>query len=359
MSHLVGLHAYTPGLQPQEEGWIKLNTNENPYPPSPHVREAVLRELGEDGARLRLYPDPLSWALREEVARQNGLETQQVLMGNGSDEILKYICLAYADAEHPVAMVEPSYSLYPVLAAARGCEMKRVELDASIALPVEALCACGAKVLFITQPNAPTGVAFPMAALRELVAGTEALVVFDEAYVAFAEESAVELVREFDNVVVTRTFSKSYGLAGLRVGFLMGPAAVVEVLDKVRDAYNLDRLAQVAAFAALRDQAYYKGVTQQIKATRERFRMNLEARGWSVRPSASNFVLVEPRLANGERGTEVARGLYEYFLSQKILVRHFPDHPLTCACLRISIGLPEEMEALNKAIELWMNQLNV
>lgn len=349
--HTLNLHAYTPGLQPQESGWVKLNTNENPYPPSPKVREAILRELGEDAASLRLYPEPLSAPLRAKIAQINGLKPSQVFVGNGSDEVLKYLVWAYSDSERKALMLEPSYSLYPVLTAIKDSEMLHIPLEADMALPVDAVLKAQANLIFITQPNAPTGVAFALEAIAKLASRTDALVVVDEAYVAFAEADAVPLLKDFSNVCITRTFSKSHSLAGLRVGYLMGRAEVVDILDRVRDAYNLDRIAQVAALAALEDEAYYAGTIAKIKATRDDLRDALEAMGWHVYPSQANFLFVAPKDAAGESGAAVAKAAYAFLESQKILVRYFPKSPATDSYLRITIGLPEDMDKLLAALK--------
>lgn len=351
--HLQQVHAYVPGLQPQESGWIKLNTNENPFPPSPLVRQALLRELGADGDRLRLYPEPLSRPLRERLACIHRLDTSRVFVGNGSDEILKYFMWAFTDGARPACALEPSYSLYPVLAAICNSELRLLELDESMCFPLEALLAAEPNIIFITQPNAPTGVAFPLGQLRELAERTRALIVVDEAYAAFAREDALELVHAFDHVCISRTFSKSHSLAGMRVGYLLGSAEVVDILDRVRDAYNLDRLAQVAALAALEDETYYRNIISEIVQTREAFRAKLQAFGWFVYPSEANFLFAAPVNASGDSGAAVAHELYEYLRAQKILVRYFPDHPFTCRFLRITIGLPEQMNRLAEAIESW------
>lgn len=355
-SQIQNLHAYTPGLQPQEVGWVKLNTNENPYPPSPRVREAILAELGADGAALRLYPEPVSRKLRAKVAELHDLTPDQVFFGNGSDEVLKYLIWAYTDCERKAAMLDPSYSLYPVLTAIKGSEILQIPLDNSMVLPIDAIAASGANLILITHPNAPTGVAFSLDALREVAGKTNALIVIDEAYSAFAENTALPLLREFDHICITRTFSKSHSLAGLRIGYLMGSAETVAILDRVRDAYNLDRLAQVAALAALEDAAYYAKTIACICETRDAFSRELDALGWTVFPSQANFLFVEPRTRSGVCGLETAQALYDFLLSQKILVRYFPKHPFTCSFLRVSIGLPEEMKILGEAIQSWIQQ---
>ncbi len=346
--HIQGLHAYTPGLQPQSSGWIKLNTNENPYPPSPKVHSAILAELGTDATSLRLYPEPISRQLRATVASLNGLKESQVFFGNGSDEVLKYLVWAYTDGTLKAAMLDPSYSLYPVLTGIKNSSIIQVPLSRSMELPVDKLINSGANLILITQPNAPTGVAFPLNDLRALVAKTQSLVVIDEAYSAFADETAVPLLAEFDNVCITRTFSKSHSLAGLRIGYVMGCHKIMDTLDRVRDAYNLDRIAQAAALAALEDSHYFLDTIQKIKTTRDDFRSAIEKLGWFIFPSKANFVFVEPRNSKGENNASVAQAFYHYLESKKILVRYFGNNPFTSAGLRITIGLPHEMNLVVK-----------
>ena len=252
-AHVAAMSPYVPGEQPQGGGWVKLNTNENPYPPSLRSLEAIRVALVNDGAALRLYPSPDSAPLREAVARFHGCEAADVVAGNGSDDILNLLIRAYAGPGRPIGMLNPSYSLYPVLAAAQHAEVVKVEVTDALGVDVDAVAKCGAAVFFMTNPNAPLGVAFATDVVRSLAEAFPGLLVVDEAYAAFADADCVALVREFPNVVVTRTMSKAHALAGLRVGYALCPPAVAEVLHRVRDSYNVDRLAQVAAAAALDD----------------------------------------------------------------------------------------------------------
>ncbi len=346
------LHAYTPGLQPAGEGWVKLNTNENPYPPSPHVAEAIRRELG--GA-LRLYPDPRSTALRRAFARLHGLDESAVLVGNGSDDVLNLLVRVFAGGGGRAAFTLPSYSLYPVLVAIEGGAASPIEFDRGMRLPVERLGACTAPVLFLTSPNAPTGVGFATAEIERVAGAFAGILVVDEAYAAFAAEHAMGLVGRLPRVVVTRTLSKSHGLAGLRVGFAAAHPEVIDLLDRVRDSYNVNRLSQAGALAALEDAGYTEAVVRRIVATREATRARLDALGWFTHPSSANFLFTEPKTRVGRVGPEVARGCYEYLLSRRILVRHFPSHALTAGFLRITVGAEEPMEALVGGIIEWLS----
>ena len=349
--HVRSLHAYTPGLQPKESGWVKLNTNENPYPPSPRVAEAIACELG---AALRLYPDPLSSAVRRAFAQLHGLAENQVIVGNGSDDVLNLLVRAFAGGEGTgVAYGMPSYSLYPVLVAIENGATVEVPFTREMTLPVDALARSEASLLLLTSPNAPTGVGFRTAELEKLAQAFRGILVIDEAYGDFAEENAMALVAKYPRVVVTRTLSKSHGLAGLRVGFAAGSPEVIDLLDRVRDSYNVNRLSQAGAIAALGDTAYLADVVARIKRTRAAAEAGFRARGWFTYPSQTNFLFTEPRTADGRTGAEVAKACYDHLLAHKVLVRYFGSHALTRNFLRITVGTDSDMEALARAIDSW------
>jgi histidinol-phosphate aminotransferase len=327
---------YVPGYQPPDVAdWIKLNTNENPFPPSPKVVQAIQEELGRDGASLRTYPSASSQRLREAAGSLYGFEPSWIIMANGSDEVLNNLIRALAAEGEEIAYVHPSYSYYSTLASIQGARVRTFGLtnDFRIAdLPAR----YSGKLLFLTSPNSPLGFAFPLDRVEELALRCDGVLVVDEAYADFTGTSALELVRRHENVVVTRTLSKSYCLAGMRLGLAVARPAVIAALDKIRDHYNLDRLAQAACIAALQDQAYFGRCCQQIIETRDWFSTELRARGYEVVPSAANFVFASPADRNGKR---VHEGLY----ARKILVRYFSD-PLLAHGLRISIGARREME---------------
>ena len=353
--HIVALQAYVPGLQPQESGWIKLNTNENAYPPSPRVVEALQREIGTDGASLRLYPSPTSAPLRAAVARRHGLSPENVCIGNGGDDILNLLVRCFCGPEVAGAWTVPSYSLYPVLIGLEGAPVQALEFGRDLRLPVEAIVRSQAPICFLTTPNAPTGVAFAPEDLRAAIGGFAGLLVADETYAPFAERDIASWVREFPNLCVTRSFSKSHCLAGQRIGYALAHPEVINLLDRVRDSYNVSRLSQVAALAAFEDVGYYDGLVQTIRATRDRFFDELtQRRGWFTYPSQTNFVFTEPRDAAGHTGPEVVKSFYDHLVANKILVRLFPSHPLTRNFARISIGTHEEMNRLGQTIDLWL-----
>jgi histidinol-phosphate aminotransferase len=350
LPHIRALHAYVPGEQPQGEGWVKLNTNENPYPPSPQVGKAVAAEV----AGLRLYPEPVSARLRATIGERYGFSGANVIIGNGSDNILDLITRCFV-SDPGVGHTVPSYSLYPVVAGMSGQRLIDVNFERSMQLDVEAMAAAQAKVFFLTNPNAPTGVAFPLVEIERALQAIDGLLVVDEAYVDFGGETAIPLLKEYQNLIVVRTFSKSYGLAGMRVGFALASEGIIGVLDRVRDAYNLDRIAQAAAQAAFEDVEYFEAQRQKVIATREATLKQLNDLGWFTYPSASNFLFTEPQDADGRSGAAVAESLFEYLKQERVLVRYFPGHPLTCAFIRVSVGTDAQMEAFLTAVNAWLN----
>lgn len=350
LPHIQDLHPYVPGEQPQGEGWVKLNTNENPYPPSPKVAGAIAVEA----EKLRLYPEPLSLKLRLAIGARYGLGSANVIIGNGSDNLLDLVTRCYVSgpgAGHTV----PSYSLYPVVCGMSGQQLIDLPFDGSMELNVEAMAATGAKVFFLTNPNAPTGVAFTLAEIEAALQAIDGLLVVDEAYVDFGGETAIPLLRDYENLIVVRTFSKSYSLAGMRVGYAMASEDIVAMLDRVRDAYNLDRIAQAAALAAFEDFDYFEMQREKVITTREAVRRQFDALGWFSFPSAANFLFTEPVSASGASGAEVASELFNFLKERRILVRYFPNHPLTCAFIRVSIGTDAQMQAFIKGIQSWLN----
>ena len=360
LPHVAGLHAYTPGLQPTEPGWVKLNTNECPYPPSPAVAAALRREIGADGAALRLYPQPTSARLREVVARAHGLRSDQVCIGNGSDDLLNLLVRVFCSPAAAAGLTLPSYSLYPVLVAIQDGATEPIPFDRDLRLPVERIIGSSAPVFFLTSPNAPTGVGFPRDEIEAVLRGYRGLLVVDEAYAPFAREDAVGLLARYSNLVVIRTLSKAHALAGIRVGYALADPRVIGLLDRVRDSYNVSRLSQAAAIAALEDPGYYAGIIARICGTRDRFSADLrDRRGWFTYPSQANFIFTEPRGADGTNGLAVARSAYDFLCGRKVLVRHFPSHALTASFLRISVGTDDEMSTLSDTLDAWQSSLRV
>lgn len=271
LAQVPALKAYTPGMQPGGEGWVKLNTNECPYPPSPRVVEALRQEIGEDGKSLRLYPNPTSGPLRAAVAALHNMGPENVCIGNGSDDLLNLLVRCCCDGKTPAGFTLPSYSLYPVLVSIQNGTAAGIEFDRSMRLPVEKISGSPARAFFLTSPNAPTGVGFRRSEIDAVLASFRGLLVLDEAYAPFADEDAIPLLGRFPNLVVLRTLSKAYALAGIRVGYALATPEVIGWLDRVRDSYNVSRLSQVAAIAALSDAAYHAEIVRKVKATRDRY----------------------------------------------------------------------------------------
>lgn len=334
------LAPYTPGEQPRTPGLIKLNTNENPYPPSPKVRDA-LREFAPN--LLRLYPDPLAARLRAAIASLHGCSMENVFVGNGSDEILALCTRAFVEPDGLIAWYDPSYSLYPVLASIADVRGAAIPLTEDFDLPPPGPIEASVSLLFITTPNAPTGRAFARSVLERVCDSSRGVVVLDEAYADFASESFADLAISRPNVVITRSFSKSYSLAGLRLGYALGPSELIEALFKIKDSYNVDALAQLVGEAAINDQEWMRENARKIIATRERVRQALASRGWRVVPSATNFLFASPPDGN-------AKTVFASLRAQNILVRYFPGDR-TGNFLRITIGTDAEMDALLAAID--------
>ncbi len=345
--------AYTPGEQPQGSGWVKLNTNENPYPPSPQALAAIRAVVAAEGAALRLYPSPDASPLREAAAKLHAFPATDILAGNGSDDLLNILIRAYAGPGRPIGMLDPSYSLYPVLAAAQGAGVVKVPIRADFSFDVAAVAKCGAAIFFLTSPNAPLGVSFSPAKVTELARAFPGLLVVDEAYAAFADVDCAELPKTHANIVVTRTFSKGHALAGLRAGYALCPPGLAAVLHRVRDSYNLDRLAQVAAAAALADTGWLRETVGKVRTERARLTSGLAALGWSVVPSSGNFLLATPASAQRSASPATSEHAFAFFRERKILVRRFPNHPLTASALRITVGTAEEMDAFLAAAQVW------
>ncbi|HEU5078064.1 MAG TPA: histidinol-phosphate transaminase [Opitutaceae bacterium] len=352
LPHIAALHAYTPGLQPTDAGWVKLNTNECPYPPSPRVAEALRREIGEDGTALRLYPNPRSSALREVVANLHGLKAENVCIGNGSDDVLNLLVRVFASPN--AGYTFPSYSLYPVLVAIHHGGIEAIDFDRSMKLPIDKIAASPAPIFFLTSPNAPTGVAFSPEEIEEVLKRYRGILVVDEAYALFARKDAVPLLSRYPNLVITRTLSKAYALAGIRIGYVLAAAETIDLLDRVRDSYNTSRLSQIAAIAALQDGEYYSTIVEKIKTTRDFYIEEWRRKfGWFVYQSEANFIFVEPKTAKGEAGPAVARAAFEFFNQHKVLVRYFPSHALTASFLRISVGTDDEMLVVDETFQAW------
>ena len=347
------LHPYVYGEQPKIKGLIKLNTNENPYPPSPKVLAAV--KAAVDG-RLRLYPNPTAQALREKLAKLHGCRADNIIVGNGSDELLALATRAFVEpspkskVQSPKTTVQyftPSYSLYPVLADIHGAAKNPVPLKPDFSLPNVAelrrdgIWKFGAALTYVTTPNAPSGRGYSTKELERLCAAQRGVIILDEAYVDFAEENAMRLALRYPHVIAARTFSKAYSLCFQRVGYFVGHPELIAALHKIRDSYNVNGLGQVAAEAALGDLKDYRANFKKITATREWLSRELTKLGFRVFPSRTNFILARPPCLAARKWQRKLRG-------RKILVRWF-NLPEVKNFLRITIGTPAEVETLVRA----------
>jgi histidinol-phosphate aminotransferase len=353
------LHAYVPGEQPKVPGLIKLNTNENPYSPAPAVLRAV--KTAVDG-RLRLYPDPTAAPLRERLAARHGCAPENVIVGNGSDELLALATRAFAEprgrgaiagtraaARCTIQYFTPSYSLYPVLADIHGTRRAAVPLEADFGLPdvgaLERKRRAGARgwspaaaLTFVTTPNAPSGRGYSEAELEEYCRVLRGVVVLDEAYVDFAQGDALALALRYPHVLVARTFSKAYSLCFQRVGYMVGHPDLIAALHKLKDSYNVNGLGQIAALATLDHLPFYRTRFARIVRTRDTLRRELGLLGFEVLPSEANFLLARPPRFPAEQWLARLR-------DRRILVRWFASPPVR-AYLRITVGTDEEMATL-------------
>jgi histidinol-phosphate aminotransferase len=343
------LHAYVPGEQPKIKGLIKLNTNENPYPPSPKVLKAV--KAAVDG-RLRLYPNPTAEKLRAALAKMHRCKPENIIVGNGSDELLALAVKCFVEPagikprrgiSEVVQYFTPSYSLYPVLAGIHGAKINPVPLAADFSIPENKPKAWrfDAALTLVTTPNAPSGRGYSTAELEKLCRVMHGIVVLDEAYVDFAKQNAMELALKYPHVLVSRTFSKAYSLCFQRVGYFVGNTEVIDALHKIRDSYNVNGLGQVAALETLSDLAYYRAGFKKVIATRNRLTKELTKLGFAVLPSQTNFIFAKPPKFAAEQWLGKLR-------EKKVLVRWF-RYPETKDYLRITIGTDAEANALLRA----------
>jgi histidinol-phosphate aminotransferase len=322
---------------------IKLNTNECPYPPSP----AAIAAIEAASARLMRYPPPDADDARRALAKRMNVTEDEVFVANGSDETLRLCFQAYVDPGETVAWSTPTYTLYEVLAnfaAARIVDVPRLE---SFEVDVDGLIAAQTKMTIVATPNSPTGMVTPVRDLERLAEGLEragGLLVIDEAYADFAEVTAVSLIRRFSNVIVARTLSKSYALAGLRVGFALSSRGIISEFRLLKDSYNVGVLGNAGAAAALDDEAYAAELRRKVVATRRRLAERLGALGWRVYPSGANFLFAEPSNGNGQ-------AIYERLRAAGIIVRWFGSDPRTARGVRITIGTDDEIDRFLEAVE--------
>ncbi len=329
---------YTPGFQPKALEVVKLNTNENPYPPSPQVMKTL---AGIRPEQLRRYPDPLGTAFREAAAELNGVGPENIMCCNGGDDLLSIAVRAFCDEHRPLAYPTPTYSLYPVLARLENCPAIELPFEKGFRLPA-GLVTTGAALTIVCNPNAPTGSIIPVEELALLAGTLRGVLLIDEAYVDFAEQNCTSLVKRFDNVIILRSLSKGYSLAGLRFGYAIASKDLIDGLIKVKDSYNVDAVAIALATAALEDQVYFRANVEKVRKERQALTERLRGLGFTVPGSSTNFVMAQTKSGS-------AAPLHEQLAQRNIFVRYW-NVPELADKLRISVGTPEQNGKLIAAL---------
>ena len=341
------LTPYVPGEQPKIANLIKLNTNENPYPPSPKVLAAIQAELGDDAARLRLYPDPNADLLKAAIARTHEVSPQQVFVGNGSDEVLAHVFMALLKHDTPILFPDITYSFYPVYCGLYGVDYQTVPLADDYTINPADYCGKPNGGIIFPNPNAPTGRLLALDAIERIAqANPDSVVVVDEAYVDFGGTTAIQLVDRYDNLLVVHTLSKSRSLAGMRVGFAVGHPALIEALERVKNSFNsypLDRLAIAGAVASVEDEDFFQDSCRKVIATRDKLVADMQALGFEVLPSAANFIFARHPQRDGAELTAELR-------KRAIIVRHFKA-PRIDQFMRITVGTDAQCAMLVQALE--------
>jgi histidinol-phosphate aminotransferase len=330
---------YEPGFQPKQQNIVKLNTNENPYPPTPAVMKVL---AGVKPEQLRRYPDPLGNIFREAAAQVNGVGPDWILCCNGGDDLLRMAFTAFCDKKRPVAYPVPTYSLYPVLANIQNCKAIEIPFDEEFNLPAR-LAKTNAALTIVCNPNAPSGTFVDVEEMASLADEISGVLLIDEAYVDFAERNCTELVKQFDNIIILRSLSKGYSLAGLRFGYAIAQPGLIEGLVKVKDSYNVDAIAIAAATAAIKDRDYFRETIEKVKIERERLTEELRELGFNLPESSSNFVFAEHK-------TRKAKSIFEKLVQRNIYVRYW-DQPGIDNKLRISVGTKEQNDKLLSSIK--------
>jgi len=337
------LDPYVPGYQPEGNNVIKLNTNENPYPPSDKVLEAIRQAASE---KLRLYPDSLWKGLRKTASKIYEIGEDYLFFGNGSDEILSLIFKAFIDKNDYVVSPYPTYSYYKVMANIQDARFEYIDTDNLFNIPFDSLADCGAKMICFANPNTPTGIFEETSTIENFLNSFSGLLILDEAYIDFAKESAYRLAAKYNNLIVTRTFSKSFSLCGIRVGYCFANPELIKILLKVKESYNINALSQIAAKSALEDIFYSKQNTEKIVKTRDRYTEKFRKLGFFVLPSASNFIFIKHEKF-------FAKDIFDFLFSKNIYVRYFELRRLD-KYLRITIGREDEMSCLIDALSTFI-----
>ncbi|MGK7938607.1 MAG: histidinol-phosphate transaminase [Crocosphaera sp.] len=333
---------YVPGEQPQTTDYIKLNTNENPYAPP----DGIFNNLEAELKKVRLYPDPVSTQLRKAASCIFGVSHEQILAGNGSDDILNIALRTFVNPGETVAFLEPTYSLYETIARVHGAKIITIPTNDKFELDSPLICS-EAKLIFLASPNPPLGKHLNRKYLEETCKEASGVVLIDEAYVDFSDENHWGFIKQYNNVIISRTMSKSYSLAGVRVGFGISSPVIIEEMNKVRDSYNLDRIAQTLATNCFNFQDYFQEIWKQVRATRNRLITSLRNLDFFVFDSDSNFVLASPQWVE-------ASELYNQLKERKVLVRYFKQTPIN-NYVRITVGTDAEIDRLLEVIEQLKN----
>lgn len=352
--HVLGHSPYIPGEQPKISNCkIKLNTNENPYPPSPDILKSISGQI----EKLNLYPDSSSAELRICIAKIHNVDPDQVIVGNGSDDILNLCTRSFSDRSKSVGFFDPSYSLYEVLCSLNGCPIKKIPFsDSTFNIDEDLISRSGTNLFFLTSPHAPTGRTYQNQLFSRILDKYNGILVIDEAYADFATHNALSLLEESDRLIITRTLSKSYSLAGLRVGYGLSSKKIISILNRVREVYNVDRIAQEIATLTLNDRKYFHQNIKKIIHSRDQVFAKFEEWGWNTYNSGANFLFTRPADKDGNIGRAVASDLFSFLQREHIHVRYFPQHSLTECYLRISIGKEKEMDMLINKIIRWQSK---
>ena len=341
------LEAYTPGEQPRDQQYVKLNTNESPFPPSP----SVVRAAESEAKRLQLYSDPECTELTRAVAEHFGVEPENVLMTNGSDEILNFAFMAWGDKDHPFIFPDITYGFYPVIAALNQIPYREVPLQPDFSIRAKDFCGVSGNVV-LANPNAPTGTLLSVAEIEEIVkSNPEHVVIIDEAYIDFGGETCIPLIQKYNNLLVTQTFSKSRSLAGGRLGFGVGAASLIQDLNTLKystNPYNVNRMTAACGVAAIKDSVYYQTNAAAIQACRAYTALSLRQRGFTVTESMANFLFIRPPKGSGE-------ALYRELKARGVLIRHWQKARIRDWC-RVTIGTKEQMETFLAAVDDWLKE---
>lgn len=349
--NIVRHNPYIPGKQPTNfEQTLKLNTNENPYPPSPEISKSILGQIDS----LARYPNSSADSLRSTIAKLHNVNYEQVIVGNGSDDILNLCVRCFSDHSKSIGMLEPSYSLYEVLGSLQGAKVQKFAFtDTKFEINPEVISQSDTNLFFLTSPHAPTGRIYNNSIFSSIINQYSGILVIDEAYADFAPFNALSILNESDRVIITRTLSKSYSLAGLRVGYALASPQIISILNKAREVYNVDRLAQYIAEIALKDRGYFEKTKKNIISTREKTYQIFTDWNWETYQSGANFLFTRPMDSTGLFGEAIAHNLFNFLNDNNVLIRYFPKNPLTSSYLRISIGKQEEMDMLIDLISKW------